>query len=64
MKQAKKQPTDRDRLRIIGGKLNRAGSYSEVIGGVNTWNIVDIFEDFREVLNIARKLEPKTRPQP
>lgn len=52
----KKETTDTDRLRVISGKLNQPSAYSSMVAGVHTWNVAEIFKDFREVLTIARRL--------
>lgn len=49
------EKSDKTELNRIRAKINHGGGYSEMVDGVHTWDVADIFEDFRAVIQIARR---------
>jgi hypothetical protein len=47
--------TDKQELNRIRAKVNHGGSYSAIVESVHTWDVAAIFEDFRAVIQIARR---------
>jgi len=47
--------SDAEEFKRIRAKVNDGRSYGKVIEGVFTWDVAEIFTDFRAVIQIARR---------
>lgn len=56
-------PTTKRELDRIHKKIKNPDAYGKLVAGVWTWDVADIFEDFRKVLSIAMSREGDGQPQ-
>lgn len=52
-----KQKSDRKELARIRRAINDPTHYGKMIDGVHTWDVTKIFQDFRAVIQIARRAQ-------
>jgi len=49
------QSGDKRELNRIRRNINDPSHYGKVVNGVHTWDVAEIFKDFRAVIQIARR---------